>query len=167
MMFGACVLAWSMHGPGRVLERFMAVRIREKFADALYAKAVALPLRWHENHHSGETIQRMAKSTHALFGFSQNEFIYLQNGVSLIGPAWPPCALVSAATGTAGGDRIYADLRGLSDPVSTGSWSHLMHEENRHERRYNAELIDCLGNISTVLTLRLQAATPVPPSPPG
>jgi ATP-binding cassette, subfamily B, bacterial len=76
MMFGTCVLAWSMHGPGRVLERFMAIRIREKFADALYAKALALPLRWHESHHSGETIQRMAKSTQALFGFSQNQFIY-------------------------------------------------------------------------------------------
>ena len=36
--------------------------IAEKFADALYAKVVALPLRWHESHHSGETIQRMAKS---------------------------------------------------------------------------------------------------------
>ena len=75
LMFGACVLAWAMHGPGRVLERFMAIRIREKFADTLYAKAVSLPLRWHESHHSGETIQRMAKATHALFGFSQNQFI--------------------------------------------------------------------------------------------
>jgi ATP-binding cassette, subfamily B, bacterial len=156
MMFGACVLAWSMHGPGRVLERFMAVRIREKFADALYAKAVALPLRWHESHHSGETIQRMAKSTHALFGFSQNQFIYLQNGVSLIGPLAALC-LVSAATGAAaviGYGLIFAILIRF-DRIMV----HLLHEENRYERRYNAELIDCLGNISTVLTLRLQAAT--------
>ena len=156
MMFGACVLAWAMHGPGRVLERFMAVRIREKFADALYAKAVALPLRWHESHHSGETIQRMAKSTHALFGFSQNQFIYLQNGVSLIGPLAALC-LVSAATGAAaviGYALIFAILIRF-DRIMV----HLLHEENRYERRYNAELIDCLGNISTVLTLRLQAAT--------
>jgi ABC-type multidrug transport system fused ATPase/permease subunit len=156
MMFGACVLAWSMHGPGRVLERFMAVRIREKFADALYAKAVALPLRWHESHHSGETIQRMAKSTHALFGFSQNQFIYLQNGVSLIGPLAALC-LVSAATGAAaviGYVLIFAILIRFDRTMV-----HLLHEENRYERRYNAELIDCLGNISTVLTLRLQAAT--------
>jgi ABC-type multidrug transport system fused ATPase/permease subunit len=156
MMFGACVVAWAMHGPGRVLERFMAVRIREKFADALYAKAVALPLRWHESHHSGETIQRMAKSTQALFGFSQNQFIYLQNGVSLIGPLAALC-LVSAVTGTAavlGYALIFAILIRF-DRIMV----HLLLEENRYERRYNAELIDCLGNISTVLTLRLQAAT--------
>jgi ABC-type multidrug transport system fused ATPase/permease subunit len=156
LMFGACVLAWSMHGPGRVLERFMAVRIRETFADMLYARTVALPLRWHESHHSGETIQRMAKSTQALFGFSQNQFIYLQNSVSLIGPLVALC-FVSAVTGAAaviGYALIFAILIRF-DHIMV----HLLHEENRYERRYNAELIDCLGNISTVLTLRLQAAT--------
>ena len=98
----------------------------------------------------------MAKSTQALFGFSQNQFIYLQNGVSLIGPLAALC-LVSAATGTAaviGYALIFAILIRF-DRIMV----HLLLEENRYERRYNAELIDCLGNISTVLTLRLQAAT--------
>ena len=99
MMFGACVLAWSMHGPGRVLERFMAIRIREKFADALYAKAVALPLRWHESHHTGETIQRIGKADAALFDFSQNQFLYLQSVVGLIGPVVAPCAPSPASPG--------------------------------------------------------------------
>jgi ABC-type multidrug transport system fused ATPase/permease subunit len=156
LMFGTCVVGWLMHGPGRVIERFMAVRIRERFADALYAKAVALPLRWHEGHHSGDTIQRMDKATAALFGFSQNQFIYLQNSVSLIGPLVALC-LVSAWTGAAailGYVLIFAILIRF-DRIMV----FLLNEENRFERRYTAELIDCLGNISTVLTLRLQAAT--------
>src|SRR5438132_14106608 len=32
----------------------------------------------------------------------------------------------------------------------------LVREENRAERRYNSALVDCLGNIATVLTLRVQ-----------
>src|SRR2546430_17355637 len=32
----------------------------------------------------------------------------------------------------------------------------LVREENRAERRYNSALVDCLGNIATVLTLRLE-----------
>src|SRR5258708_27190274 len=32
----------------------------------------------------------------------------------------------------------------------------VVREENRAERRYNSALVDCLGNIATVLTLRLQ-----------
>lgn len=156
LMFGACVLGWAMHGPGRVLERFMAVRIRERFADALYAKAVALPLRWHERHHSGDTIQRMAKATQALFGFSQNQFIYLQNSVSLVGPLAALC-LVSAWTGAAAvlGYAVIFAILVRFDRIMV----FLLNEENRFERRYAAELIDCLGNISTVLTLRLQSAT--------
>ena len=32
----------------------------------------------------------------------------------------------------------------------------LVREENRAERRYNSALVDCLANIGTVLTLRVQ-----------
>ena len=46
-----------------------------------------LPLGWHERNHSGETIQRMGKATSALFGFSQHQFIYLQNLISVLGPS--------------------------------------------------------------------------------
>jgi ABC-type multidrug transport system fused ATPase/permease subunit len=35
----------------------------------------------------------------------------------------------------------------------------LVRTENDAQRRYNAEMVDCLGNISTVLILRLQNAT--------
>jgi ABC-type bacteriocin/lantibiotic exporter with double-glycine peptidase domain len=35
----------------------------------------------------------------------------------------------------------------------------LSHVENQAEARYNAALVDCLGNFATVLTLRLQSAT--------
>src|SRR5690348_8844819 len=51
LIFVVCIVSWLLHGPARVLERFVAIRIRERFADALYVKATALPLDWHEQHH--------------------------------------------------------------------------------------------------------------------
>ncbi|WP_431856032.1 ABC transporter ATP-binding protein [Azospirillum sp.] len=153
---GAAVLAWALHGPGRVIERFVAVRARARFADALYARLTALPLGWHERHHSGETIQRMGKATTALFGFAQHQFVYLQNVVSVIGPI-AALFVVSTATGAvalAGYAAVVAVLVRFD-----GTMVRLLEQENRAERRYVAELVDCLGNIATVLTLRLQAAT--------
>src|SRR3954467_7521955 len=32
LIFLACVASWALHGPARVLERFVAIRIRERFA---------------------------------------------------------------------------------------------------------------------------------------
>ena len=153
---GAAVLAWALHGPGRVIERFVAVRARAQFADALYARLTALPLGWHERHHSGETIQRMGKATTALFGFAQHQFVYLQNIVSVVGPI-AALFVVSTATGAvalAGYAAVVAVLVRFDRTMV-----HLLEQENRAERRYVAELVDCLGNIATVLTLRLQAAT--------
>lgn len=156
LTLGAALAAWALHGPGRVMERFVAVRIRARFADALYAKLTTLPLGWHEGHHSGETIQRMGKATSALFGFAQHQFVYLQNLVAVLGPI-AALFVVSAVTGAAAlaGYALVLVVLVRFDSVMV----RLIEQENRAERRYVAELVDCLGNVSTVLTLRLQAAT--------
>lgn len=156
LMLGAAVLAWAMHGPGRVMERFVALRVRGRFADALYARLITLPLVWHDRNHTGETIQRMNKATSALFTFSQHQFIYLQNLVSLIGPI-AALFVISAMTGAAAlaGYGLLAVFLVWFDVAMV----RLLTEENQRERRYFAGLSDCVGNISTVLTLRLQSAT--------
>ena len=156
LMLGAAVVAWAMHGPGRVMERFVALRVRGGFADALYARLVTLPLMWHDRNHTGETIQRMNKATVALFAFSQHQFIYLQNLVSLIGPI-AALFVISAMTGAAAlaGYTVLTVFLVWFDVAMV----RLLTEENQRERRYFAGLSDCVGNISTVLTLRLQSAT--------
>src|SRR6267142_458460 len=58
LMLAAVGVAWTMHGPARIVERFTALVVRERFADTLHAKALALPVRWHEQHHSGDTLHR-------------------------------------------------------------------------------------------------------------
>src|SRR3954469_25256889 len=100
MMLIAALVAWAMHGPARIVERRTALFARERMADALFARLLALPLRWHEQHHTGDVLHRLQKTTAALFGFAQNQFIYLQNIVSVVGPIAALLAL-SAATGGA------------------------------------------------------------------
>jgi len=153
LMLVAVGVAWTMHGPARILERFTALLVRERFADSLHAKALALPVRWHEQHHSGETLHRMTRATASLASFAQSQFIYLQNTVSVVGPI-AALFLVSRATGAAAlvGYAAIACFVVRIDSVMV----RLVREENRAERRYNSALVDCLGNIATVLTLRLQ-----------
>lgn len=43
LMLAAVGVAWTMHGPARILERFTALEVRERFADALHAKLLAFP----------------------------------------------------------------------------------------------------------------------------
>ncbi len=152
LAFGAVVLGWALHGPGRVMERFLAIRVRERFADHLYAKAATLPLAWHEARHTGEVATRMTKAVTALFGFSQHQFVYLQNAVSLIGPL-AAIAMISWITGGAAvlGYALIFALLIRFDRVMV----RLIRAENAAERRWQAALIDGLANMATVLALRI------------
>jgi ABC-type multidrug transport system fused ATPase/permease subunit len=152
----ASVLSWALHGPGRIIERSVGIEVRSNLADGIYARLSRLPLAWHETHHSGETVHRVDKTTAALYDFAQNQFIYLQNIVNMTGPI-VALALISAATGTLAlaGYLLVGYVIVRFDRVLV----RLVESENHAQRRYAAALVDCLGNISTVLSLRLQQAT--------
>ena len=156
LIFIVLVVSWVFHGPGRIIERFVAIRVQQRFAERLYATTTALPLGWHEQHHSGETIENVQKATTAVSNFAQAQFIYLQNAVSLVGPvaallllSLPGGLLMLAAYIVIGVVLIRFDVTMIR----------LAREENRARARYAAALVDCLGNIETVLTLRLQEPT--------
>ena len=148
--------AWALHGPGRIGERNVALRIRQKFTDALYAKLMRLPMSWHDRHHSGEVQQRISQSTFALFNFSQNQFTYLKSAVYFIGAV---TALI-----------LFSPLLGLLALVGYLGVACLMFrfdrqlmrlakDENAAERKYQAKMLDFLGNVSTVFSLRMQQSS--------
>jgi ABC-type multidrug transport system fused ATPase/permease subunit len=150
------VLSWALHGPGRVIERSGGIQVRSNLADGIYKRLSNLPLAWHESHHSGETLHRVDKTTHALYDFAQNQFIYLQNFVNMAGPV-VALSLLSGATGllALAGYAVIGYVIVRFDRVLM----RLIEKQNSAERRYAAAMVDCLGNISTVLSLRLQQAT--------
>ncbi len=147
---GAIALGWALHGPARVMERFLAVRVRERFADTLYAKAASLPLGWHEARHTGEIATRTTKAVTALFGFAQHQFVYLQNAVSLVGPL-AAIAVISWVTGAAAvvGYALIFVLLIRFDRVMV----RLIRAENAAERGWQAALLDGLANMTTIRAL--------------
>src|SRR5256712_7393897 len=153
LMLAAVGVAWTMHGPARIVEGFTALVVRERFADALHAKALALPVRWHEQAHSGGTLHRMARATSSLASFAQSQFIYLQNTVSVVGPI-AALFLISRATGAAA-MAGYAAIGYFV--VRVDAFIVLrVRAENPTQRPYNSPPLRLLGYIPTVRTLRVQ-----------
>ncbi|HJU24624.1 MAG TPA: ABC transporter ATP-binding protein [Casimicrobiaceae bacterium] len=152
-IFLVYVLAWSMHGPGRIIERNVGLRVRAAVADALYAKLASLPLAWHEAHHSADMQQRARQASLALSDFAQSQFVYLQNFVNVIGPL-VALSLMSSWTG------VIAALGYIAVALVIIRFDRqilrLVHRQNVLERRYTVRMLDFLGNIGTVLSLRLQ-----------
>ncbi|SNS64203.1 ABC-type multidrug transport system, ATPase and permease component [Noviherbaspirillum humi] len=155
-IIAAAVLAWALHGPGRVGERTVALHVRRNFTDALYAKLMRLPLAWHDRHHSGEVQQRISQASLALHSFTQNQFHYIKAVVHFIGAAGalmlfsPSLGLIALAG--------YA-LIGFMMTRFDIALMRLASEENAAERRFQSKLLDFLGNVGTIMTLRLHDST--------
>ena len=155
-VIGVYLACWSLHGPGRVIERSVAIRVRRSLGDALQRRLSEAPLAWHEGHHSAELSHRVVQASQALSNFAQSQFIYLQNAVNLIGPivalwllsAWigglALLGLVGVAATIVAFDRVLMRLA---------------RDENAAERRHAAALLDGLTHVATVLSLRLAGPT--------
>lgn len=155
-IIGLSVGGWMLHGPGRVIERSVAVRVRRSLADALYARLSHTPLSWHDRHHSGDIQHRVTQSSEALYQFTQSQFIYLQNAINLAGPLIA-LSLLSPVTG----GLAMAGYVGIAAAVVRFDTAlmRLARQENQADRRYAARLLDFVGNVSSVMSLRLQDAT--------
>ncbi len=152
LIFSATLLSWMLHGPGRVLERNVALVVRRELSGALIARALSLPLPWHAQYHSGETAHRVRQCSGALYDFAQSQFIYLQNAVRLVGPVialWLIAPLVGALA--VGGYAVIAWVIVRFDRRMVA----LAHAENAAERRYVAAVLDGLGNVFSVYALRM------------
>lgn len=151
LVFTAIVATWLLHGPGRILERNVALRVRERLSALLVGRLMRAPLAWHERHHSGEITHRVQQSTGALYDFAQSQFIYLQNTVQLIGPIvalW----LISTLVGSVAviGYGLIALMITRFDRVMMK----IAVDTNRAERAWSATMVDVLGNVLSVLALR-------------
>ena len=147
---------WLLHGPGRVIERSVALRVRRSLTDRLYARLSAAPLAWHEKQHSVELAHRVTQSTDALVSFTQSQFMYLQSGVNLVGPLMA-LALLSGLIGSLALVGVFAIS--LTIIGFDRALMRLARQENDANRRHSAGLVDCLTNIATVMCLRLQEST--------
>lgn len=151
LVIGATALSWVFHGPGRLLERNVALEIRRRISGGLFQRLLSLPLSWHEANHSGVTAHRVQQSSSALSSFTQSQFIYLSSAVKLVGPIVALWLLQPyVGLGAIAGFVIIC----LSVVGFDRAMIRLAHRENDGERRYSAALLDALGNITSVFALR-------------
>ncbi len=57
---GLKFLWWCLHGPARVMERTLAFDLSRNFLQERYHQVLHLPAKWHQDHHSGATINRIS-----------------------------------------------------------------------------------------------------------
>ncbi len=144
---------WAFHGPARIMERELAFNLSRNFLQELYHKALHLPVKWHQDHHSGATINRIRKAYEALKEFFQDGFMYMHALAKFVfsfaamlyfAPLFGFIALLL-------GICVVIIILKFDKP-----YIKTLEEVNEGEHVVSSTLFDSLSNIITVITLRLQ-----------
>ncbi|MCB0607634.1 MAG: ABC transporter ATP-binding protein [Lewinellaceae bacterium] len=147
------LFGWACHGPARILERQLAFDLSRNFLQELYHKTLHLPVSWHQDHHSGATINRVRKAYEALKSFFDTGFMYFNTIAKMVfalgAMVWFSPVFGSIAI-LMGVFIVYIILR-FDKPFIEAS-----KETNEREHEVSATLFDSLSNILTVITLRLE-----------
>jgi ABC-type multidrug transport system fused ATPase/permease subunit len=147
------VVFWAFHGPSRVLEITNAFLVRANYKRHLLSGTMALPVEWHTDHHSGDTIDKIEKGTNALYTFSGDTFMVINAVVSLLGSY---IALTyfhfSSLYIVFGMVAVTIWIIITFDKTLIGQYKELFKAENT----IAAKVYDALSNITTVIILRVE-----------
>jgi len=147
------LLFWSFHGPARVMELNTAFRVRMNYREHLLKGIMTLPMEWHTQHHTGDTIDKIEKGTNALFGFSESSFEIIYAMVRLLVSY---SVLIyfshSAAYIVLGMIILNGWVVIRFDKVLIEKY----HVLNKAENHISESVFDAISNISTVIILRVE-----------
>lgn len=147
------VVSWCFHGPGRVYERENAFQVRANYRKFLLQGVMGLPMEWHVDHHSGDTIDKIEKGTNALYSFSEATFQVVYAVVRLVG-SYVMLAILSPSSAyiVLGMMVITMWITMRFDKVLVKQYREL----SRSENKVSESVFDAVSNISTVIILRVE-----------
>lgn len=144
---------WLFHGPARVWERQLAFNLSRNFLQEKYHQTLHLPVKWHQDNHSGSTINRIRKAYEALKNFFQDGFMFLHAFSKFffsLGAMLIFSPLYGAIGVLIGMFTIWIIFKFDKPFIKT------LDEVNEKEHVVSSTLFDSLSNIITVITLRLE-----------
>ena len=132
----------------------LAFNISQNFLKELYFKAVHLPVQWHQDNHSGATINRIRKAYEALKKFFAHGYEYMHASAKFIfsfGAMLYFAPLVGLVALVLGVGIVLVIFLFDKPYIAT------LKEVNEKEHTLSSTLFDSLSNIITVITLRLES----------
>lgn len=146
-------IIWVFHGPARLKERVNAFKVRLNYRKYLLKGVMTLPMEWHAEHHSGDTIDKIEKGTSSLYSFSEDSFEPIYSIVELI-ISYAMLAYLSHSAAYIVLIMVFvsAYMTICFDRVLIVKYKQL----SRAENKISESVFDAISNITTVIILRVE-----------
>ncbi len=144
---------WAFHGPARVIETTNAFIARANYKEYLLTGTFGLPVEWHADHHSGDTIDKIEKGAQGLYNYASDSFMVIESIVRLVGSYialiyFNVSSLYIVAITVV--FTLWLILR--FDKILVTQYTKLFAAENT----ISAKVYDAISNIVTVIILRVE-----------
>ena len=145
---------WAFHGTARVMETRTGFLVKRNFLNKKISKVLELPISWHKDHHSGDTIDKINKSSNGIGGFSQwMTFRIIEGIIGLFGSVIVLLFIDLKAA-------LFALVFALTTLFIIFRFDKRLVEKykaiNKFENKAAASIFDYLSNITTIITLKLK-----------
>jgi len=154
MLLAITIVFWIFHGTGRIFEQTTAFFVRKNYTNDKIRIVLKLPIKWHKDNHSGDTIDKINRASSAVEDFSgQMTYDVVYGIVSFFGSMtilffidWKIglFALLFASTTLFIISRVDKRL------------DKKYRELNQYNNKLSATIFDYISNVITVITLRLK-----------
>jgi len=144
---------WVLHGPGRVMERRAGMIVYINYIDVMFKNLTELPLSWHQDNHSGATINRIRTAGGVLRNFAETGFISFQRVITLVGSI---AILVGFnwIIGVASALSFFLSMAIII--VLNKKMTKAIHLSNEASHISSATFFDFVSNMVSIVVLRLQ-----------
>lgn len=144
---------WIFHGSARIFEQITGFYIHRNYTNNKIFKVLELPVKWHKDNHTGDTIDKVNRGREALYSFSMNTFDIFQAVLNIFGSLIILFFIdAKIATFALGFSVVVIIFSVRVDTYLSKDYKRL----NKLSNKLSASIFDYLSNIITVITLRLK-----------
>ncbi|MBM3233171.1 ABC transporter ATP-binding protein [Candidatus Pacearchaeota archaeon] len=148
------IVFWIFHGTARVLETTTSFFVRKNYVNDKLRMILKLPVQWHKDNHSGDTIDKINRASNALEDFSGQMTFQIIYGIT--GFFGSLLVLFFIDWKIAIFTFIFSTLTLFIISRVDKNLNKKYKEINTYNNKYSATLFDYISNIITVITLRLK-----------
>ncbi len=147
------LLIWLFHGTSRVMGKYTAYTLEAKYANYLLKGLFDLGVQWHADRDSGEIIDKVKKSSQAIFAFTQNFYIYIRVFIRLVGIS----VILLFFNIYIGIFAFFITIMALFILFRFDKYIvALIKQMIKDQNKISAGIFDALSNVSTIIILHIQ-----------
>ena len=147
------VFFWVFHYPARIIEQKNSFLVRANFKRYMLSGTMNLPLKWHTEHHSGDTIDKIEKGSSALFHFSGDIYATLEILLTFV------ISFIALSIFNIHSIYLVVFLLVITF-FSVAKFDHRLKQYyrrlNKAENKIAAKIYDSISNITTIVILRIE-----------